>query len=780
MPNLPPAPLRQKILDRFGAISRPWSEWFNTIYQQIGGVETAASVASDLTDHINDSSSAHAASAIGVSASGNLSSTDAQAALVELQTDIDTRATSASVTAVESDLTDHLNDTVDAHDASAISYDNSTSGLTATDVNDAIDEVAAAGGGSGGVNYLEEPGDFENGTTGISTYDDTGTYVDGTGGSPSSISTATTTTASEVLEGSTSLKISKAASDASGEGVTLTSATIDKQYRGSELVFSLSHDGGSANYNGSDISIKAYDVTNGEIIRNIRPFNVTNAAQDPIILNESIIQRFAIQTKDTTEQVRISLHIESDSVTASSWDLVIDDVKLSPETYPHVSPVSDWRSYTPTTEGIGTPSNVNFRYKVQGDTLYIRGSLTTGTVSSNPFTISLPSGYEIDAGGKVSSTANIDAFGAGFRQTNSSTSRYLIEDAIPGILVGAYDGTNTDKVRFYRAGQNSEFDPQNANDLIASNDGFNIPTLAIPIADASANEIGVFASPALSGWRSYTPTFVGLGTVTQVSMRYKVVGDAIIISGSFKSGTASGVAATFTLPDGYTIDTDKIDSTAFRHGFGSMVRLTDASGTVNLTRGDVSPFYNWYHAVYNGSTNLVQICARATNSGLFLSDTAIYGNNHRYVVYDISIPIADASALISSGVVPINKYQVNYLSSNITADNSDISDLKFENLTVGKHYRVTGQATFTASSEYGELTANHDGAVLFRIASPVTNVTPVNRSSAGSSRIFMATTSTVTFAFDENAATNLIGDGTSNNTFVMLEELNNYQEVSSF
>jgi|DEB0MinimDraft_6_1074348.scaffolds.fasta_scaffold00390_7 hypothetical protein len=51
-----------------------------------------------------------------------------------IQTQIDSKAADA-------DLTAHLNDTVDAHDASAISYDNATSGLAATEVQAAIDEV---------------------------------------------------------------------------------------------------------------------------------------------------------------------------------------------------------------------------------------------------------------------------------------------------------------------------------------------------------------------------------------------------------------------------------------------------------------------------------------------------------------------------------------------------------------------------------------------------------------------------------------------------------------
>ena len=47
------------------------------------------------------------------------------------------------------DLAAHLADASDAHDASAVSYDNTTSGLAATDVQAAVDEVAASGGGSG-------------------------------------------------------------------------------------------------------------------------------------------------------------------------------------------------------------------------------------------------------------------------------------------------------------------------------------------------------------------------------------------------------------------------------------------------------------------------------------------------------------------------------------------------------------------------------------------------------------------------------------------------------
>lgn len=85
---------------------------------------------SDLDAHISDSSGAHAASAISFSATGSIAATDAQAAIAEVSGDID----------------GHIADASGAHAATAISYDNGGGPLSATDVQDAIDEIAASGG----------------------------------------------------------------------------------------------------------------------------------------------------------------------------------------------------------------------------------------------------------------------------------------------------------------------------------------------------------------------------------------------------------------------------------------------------------------------------------------------------------------------------------------------------------------------------------------------------------------------------------------------------------
>lgn len=88
-----------------------------------------------LAAHLADATDAHDASAISVVPSGDLGSTDVQAALQELQSDID---------ADEAALAAHLADATDAHDASAISLADAGDNYAATDVEGALAEVMDA------------------------------------------------------------------------------------------------------------------------------------------------------------------------------------------------------------------------------------------------------------------------------------------------------------------------------------------------------------------------------------------------------------------------------------------------------------------------------------------------------------------------------------------------------------------------------------------------------------------------------------------------------------
>lgn len=92
----------------------------------------AAADATALANHLADTSDAHDASAISIlDTAGDFTATDVEGALAELQADAEADATA---------LADHLADTSDAHDASAIS--NVPAGnIAATTVQAAIDEL---------------------------------------------------------------------------------------------------------------------------------------------------------------------------------------------------------------------------------------------------------------------------------------------------------------------------------------------------------------------------------------------------------------------------------------------------------------------------------------------------------------------------------------------------------------------------------------------------------------------------------------------------------------
>lgn len=102
----------------------------------VDGLDSANDTA--LVNHLTDTTDAHDASAISNVPSGDLTATDAQAALNEHQGDID--ALEASVATNTSDIAAHLGDTVDAHDASAISVTPSGN-LGADDVQEGLVEL---------------------------------------------------------------------------------------------------------------------------------------------------------------------------------------------------------------------------------------------------------------------------------------------------------------------------------------------------------------------------------------------------------------------------------------------------------------------------------------------------------------------------------------------------------------------------------------------------------------------------------------------------------------
>ena len=72
--------------------------------------------------------------------------------------------------------------------------------------------------------------------------------------------------------------------------------------------------------------------------------------------------------------------------------------------------LGEWAAYTPSLgSGFGTATAVTFQYKVVGDTLKIRGALTTGTVAGSLSTISLPGSYAISSSKSVKANTDVQS-----------------------------------------------------------------------------------------------------------------------------------------------------------------------------------------------------------------------------------------------------------------------------------------------------------------------------------------------------------------------------------
>jgi len=261
-------------------------------------------------------------------------------------------------------------------------------------------DVVSSEGGSGFKTYVAN-GDFETDVSGVSTYDDGGAYVDGSGGAPSAIAISRTTGASEILEGVGSLKISKAASDASGEGVTITTEALDPIDQGKTLYWRMSIDSDDANYTANDIQFKAYDVTNSQELI-VQGVGTTGNGLKKLTKGKVELE---VITLATTETIRLSMHIESDSTTGSVWSIVADEIKLEVEQPVHAPVITAWQEYTleigavtsaPTKGTIVRDKAVWRQVGGNMEILWTYEQSASGSGGTGEYTFSIPSGYTID------------------------------------------------------------------------------------------------------------------------------------------------------------------------------------------------------------------------------------------------------------------------------------------------------------------------------------------------------------------------------------------------
>lgn len=634
-------------------------------------------------------------------------------------------------------------------------------------------EVGSGGGsGVGDKNYFLNPF-FNDNIDDVSTYDDTGAYSDGTGGTPSVISAAQTLTTSEVLEGAGSLKISKSASDASGEGVSLAMTTIDAIDRGKELVFELAHDGGSSNYNGSDISVHAYDFTSGNNVElDVRPLTFTDSDQNNYILGFQATQKFAIQTLSDSEDVRVSLHIETDNASASAWDLVVDEVKFGPQS-PNVisqgnkilgtnilsadetTDSTDISDLTRTDLQIGkkyrisgqvnfenAANDLNLRLEYRsasggGGTEYGRTSFGNGDATNSPEGHLSPNiiftAVSTDLYVRVESlTAGSSIKGNGSREETFITVEEVNESNIQVGVASTY-----------------KMSTLCANGTRVTSTPTKLGEYRTLIKDSSARTFsdtdGSSKVTEADGFQIFSVNGTSAGTSTEPNRIEMFVGkNKIVKSNFFSSSGRTGIVAT---------DYYYIESTGGDEESGLYEHYDPTTGVYTITLPVVSTDFNRYVGrEWNSSTDELTVL-----SSCYVE--VIVSENVQAIGFD-----------------PQNKYQIKTLSSDATS-NGIISDLTFDNLVPGKVYKVTlNGRTVGGGTGNVNIEITHDSNVKATLTNTTSGII-----SGSQSVIFTATASSVTFVGNSlGGGDTVLGDGTQAETFSMLEELNNYRLTTEY
>lgn len=284
-------------------------------------------------------------------------------------------------------------------------------------------------------NYIGAKGHFEKSVNGVNAFADAAatTPVDMTGGSPNTTCTRTT---SSPLSGEGSLLITKGGSaNRQGEGCSID-FSIDTADKGKVLQGIFDFAIASGTYVSNDVDIWVYDVSNSTLIA-VAPLHLLNhtLASDKF--------SFEFQTSSSSTSYRVGWFIASTST--SNYTISIDNVQIGRQAKLYGSPVSDWVDSGITTstsgwQGFGTLASVSIQKRQVGDSLYLRGNFTAGTITSTEYRIPLPSGLTLKSTYVTPSPLGTIGFNAALA---SSTNYFLGSSAAGNAYLNLYVHSGT-------------------------------------------------------------------------------------------------------------------------------------------------------------------------------------------------------------------------------------------------------------------------------------------------------------------------------------------------
>jgi hypothetical protein len=161
---------------------------------------------------------------------------------------------------------------------------------------------------------------------------------------------------------------------------------------------------------------------------------------------------------------------------------------------------------------------------------------------------------------------------------------------------------------------------------------------------------------AVGAWTSYTPTYVGFGTVATTEAWYRRIGDSMEVRGRFTPGTTTAVTASLSLPAGLTIGSITTQSIV-----GEIVQ--NAQLTAN----------NQYTVLGVSSGSTVTFGEQITNAGLSSVLGTLFASNQG-TGFRFTVPIAQWTTNINLAT-DFTEYASNSSSTNADDTTSFVSGM---------------------------------------------------------------------------------------------------------
>ena len=437
--------------------------------------------------------------------------------------------------------------------------------------------------------------------------------------------------------------------------------------------------------------------------------------------------------------------------------LIFDDVELStnPFVYANINEITAWEDFSSSapsllSAGFGTATIKRARKRRVADSLEVEVSFLAGTVAASVGYITLPDSLSI-----ASTEVANDRFGIWTHVY--STNQIFSVAGNSGIM--SYNGTNTDRMYFVLSSASSTaFDYTSAVTGYTATGDLLTLSFKVPIEGwlATSENVLTPVKSNMTDLASYTPTFTGFGTPASSSVKYARIGKYLYVVGTFVSGTQTSEEYKIGLPiingTQLTIASDHVsDVPTGQLSFNAATGATDYAmgGSVG------NSYFNLYNHPEAGAYAVINTSGPMPSSG-----STYY--------FSVTVPIEGwTSDVVILGAIPMNQWQKNVMSTSNTP-----SQMDFNNLIVGKTYRLTLNVNTSAANNNVYCTATFNTSETLVSGQQLLLVNP-SSDYYGVSTIFTATSSTITFA-KSGSGTLTGGSG----TFAILEELN-YHSVET-